>query len=471
MSNTLTVLNERGEPQVLYAPYPYQEAFHASNTPNLLALGTRNTGKSMMLRMDAILRCLAFQNFNALILRRTMPELRESHLIDIERECALLGSDIAVYTHTPAPLVRFPQTGSRISFRHCETEKDIMDFLSTQYGSIGFDELSTFSLLQFLMISAAARAPRLAPYRAVVRAGSNPLGDGADWMYDWFVDKTVSLEEFPDYHPEEFETQVSRLEDNKSADANAYRLRLGILPEHVRRAWLLGERVVDGAYFADFHPKKAGVPWHVIDEVPTVQGRSIFAVPWISIYRVIDWGYFPDPAVCLWIAVLPNKRAIAFKERSWKRTLASEVARQIIRESDGMQIVETFADPTMEIKTGTTFSIGELFDQQHLPLTYSVNDRELAGYAIHNYLNTAIEGQPQLQILAESGSLGCPNLIKTLPRLRMDPTHPSRIANGNDHYAIALGYFCLGQAPPSRDPAHPTIPRWMRPKWQTRVRL
>jgi len=453
-----TTLN--GVERTLYAPHPHQVKFHASTAPNLLALGTRGTGKSLTLRWDAHIRCLMVPNFRALIIRRTMPELRSSHLAFIDAEMKLLGG---TFLHTTFQ-AKYPN-GSTLTFRHCETEADVMNFLSSEYGYIGFDELSTFTLEQFLKISAAARAPVDAPYRAVVRAGSNPLGIGADWMYSWFVDKDVDYVEFPDYRPDDFEMQFSTLEDNPSLDATEYKARLRNLPEFVRRAWLLGERVDENTYFMDFHKStEDGKPWHCIDIVPTYDGKPLYMVDWLTYYRAVDWGYSPDPAVCLWFVVLPNRRAICFKERHWKSTLADKVAQDIKSDSAGMKVAETFCDPTMLIKEGQDYSIGEIFERNGVPVTAMQNDRILFGYAIHEFLNTEIDGLPKLQILKPNGMLGCPDLIKTFPMQRRDPLHPSKLANGNDHWVVALAYFCMGQAPPSRSPLVSTIPPWMRPK-------
>ena len=463
------IVDELGVETVLYAPEPHQAKAHASQTPNLLCLGTRGTGKSLWLRWDAIIRCLLCPNFHALIVRRTMPELRRSHLVFIDYEMKVLGG---VFLHTTF-VAKFPN-GSTITFAHCETPADVMNFLSSQYGFIGFDELSTFTLDQFLQISSACRAAETAPYKAVIRASSNPLGIGADWMYEWFVDKIVKLEEFPDYNPDEFEMQFSTLEDNPHLDRKQYAARLKNLPEHIRRAWLLGERVVEGAYFMDFRTKTDdGTPWHVIPDVPLFRGQNLFNCEWLKVYRAVDWGYYPDPAVCLWLVVLPNKRVIVFKERTWKQTRAEDVAKAILRESEGMNIAETFADPSMFLKGGvlkaTGYSISELFEQQRVPLTPSINDRTLYGYAIHDHLNTLIDGEPQLQIVQGAGLHGCPNLIRTLPYIRTDPNDPRKIADGEDHWVIALAYFCIGQVPPSREPMRSSLPRWMQPKRHARV--
>ena len=136
--------------------------------------------------------------------------------------------------------------------------------------------------------------------------------------------------------------------------------------------------------------------------------------------------------------MLPNGRAFVFKERTWKKTLADEVARQIVTDSYGMRIVETFCDPSMLFQEGQTFSIGDIFENNGVPLTAAKNDRTLFGYSINQYLMQQVDGLPKLQILRPRGTLGCPNLIRTLPRLRMNPQHPDRVADGDDHWAVAL---------------------------------
>lgn len=285
-------------------------------------------------------------------------------------------------------------------------------------------------------------------------------------MKAWFIDGEVDLGEYPDYLKEDFEMQFSTLDENRYVNRKEYEKRLRNLPEHVRKAWLDGEFVIEGAYFTDFRKKKEGEPWHVIPTIPTWKGQPLFTMNWISVYRALDWGYWPDPAVCLWIVVLPNGRAVVFKEMKWKRTLAPDVAKEIKTQSAGMHVVETFADPTMFIKDGSApFSIAEQFEQNGIPLTACQNDRELYGYAIHEYLNTLVDGQPKVQILEAA----CPDLVKTFPLMQMDPLDNRKIANGNDHWVICLAYFCMGQAPPSRNYEVSNIPQWMRPKRKQRA--
>lgn len=475
----LTYLDAHGDEQIFYEPDPalHQPEFHASNVQNVLALGTRGTGKSLEMRADAYLRCLMIPNFHALVVRRTSRQLRESHLVWAPFEMQQLTGQAHNFVANPVAIARFPNH-SDIVFGHCQTDAD-MSFLGGQYGAVYFDELSQFTLEQFLMISAVARAPVDAPYRAVVRAGSNPLGLGSDWMYSWFVNKDVKIEDFPDYNPDDYQMIFSRLEDNKHLDLASYTARLKNLPEHVRRAWLLGERVIEGAYFTEFAKTKQvngeTRPWHVIHTLPTwrFKGEDCEALDlsWMHVVRSIDWGYFPDPAVCHWHLMLPNKRKITFKERTWTRTLAADVAKQIKRESEGMHVVESFCDPTMFIKTGNApYSIGEIFEQNGVPLVACQNNRELYGYAIHEMLSTIVKDEqgrdvPSWQIYGPA----CPELVRTIPLLQMDKTDTRKLADGPDHWVVSCAYFAMGRSAPSRDPVVALIPYWMLPARKQRI--
>lgn len=476
--STSTILTVGNEEVAWYTPQLHQRPYHLSNSPNLLALGTRGTGKSTMMRKDAIIRCMLYPGFKVLILRRTIPDLRKSHLRFINAEMKRLGDDVGYYRESTHDVLF--GNGSFIQFSHCEKAKDVENYLSSEWDLIIFDELASFTLEMFLLICAASRSPEDAEYKALVRAGSNPLGPGAAWMKEWFVDHDVNLAEYPDYLPEDFEMQFSMLDENKYVNRKEYEKRLKNLPLHARKAYLLGEFVTEGAYFSDFMKSVVVgdrvTPWHTIKNMPTWKDRHgeytrITDLPWVGIYRSVDWGYFPDPAVCHWHIVLPNKHKITFKEQTWKRTLAADVAKEIKQQSAGMKIIDSYADPTMFIKTGNApYSIGEIFEQNGVPLTASQNDRELYGYSIHEMLNTLLKDDqgndfPSWQIL----EYACPELVRTLPLLQMDKRDPRKIADGPDHWVISCAYFAMGGAVPSKDPIVSEIPRWMRPKARRRV--
>lgn len=458
-----------------YIPTAKGLDFHESSYLNELIEGSRGTGKSMIIRNDAHMRALAYPGFKYLIVRRTMPELKKSHLKPefLPREMLIFGG-----TYHKTDHIAFYANGSHGTFAHCETEDDMLKLLSSEYDAIYFDEVSTFTWTMFTKIASCCRVAEGSGLTAIIRAGTNPIGVGAAEVRSHFITKDVNLEDDQDYNPDEWHNISTTLEDNPFIDRVQYIKQLKKLPEHIQRAWLGGEWILEGMYFHDFKATKSSLPWHVVEETPQIsnrlremhqwEGRKGW-FNWIQIYRAVDWGFSPDPAVCLWIAVLPNGRAFVFKEKVWRSTPARVVAQEIVKASDGMRIAETYCDPTMFYGKEATelTSIGDIFEVNGVPLTPAINDRAQAGFAIHEYLTTILEdGLPKVQIYI----YGCPWLIKTIPEMRTHKTDPRKIADGNDHFVIALAYFCMGAVGNSRESYEISTPRWMRPKKSTTLR-
>lgn len=184
----------------------------------------------------------------------------------------------------------------------------------------------------------------------------------------------------------------------------------------------------------------------------------------VRIFRSFDMGYEPDPAYCLWIAHLGN-RYIAFKEKRWNRTVALDIARDILEESEGMRVSMTYCDPTLDLKTGADVrTIKDIFEDAGVPMECSINNREFYAHYVHSALAEEVEpGIPKLQIYAP----GCPYLIRTLPLQRFDPKHPLKMADHHDdHAVVALAYFLISGAAVQRKQFvdRPLVPKWMRPK-------
>lgn len=465
MSATLWVRRNDGTPDVLYTAQPHQLPYHLSATPNVIMVGPRGTGKSLCMRMDAHMRALSVTGYRYLIIRRQFRELKLSHLQFIKEEMVRLGGDFNL-----GDSIAYYPNGSLGYFGYCDTPADMHRYLSAEYDLVVGDEVATFSEEILLKMLSCVRVPKDSGRIGMFRGGSNKLGPGAEFMRRYFYEKSISLEENEEYRPEDYEAIDHKWGDNKRIDLDQYRRRLSALGEQTRKAWLDNEWVIEGAYFNDFRPVKNGQEWHVVEDMPTAkyEGNTIplMKLPFVRFYRAIDWGYDPDPAVCLWFAVLPNRRVLVFREKSWRKTNAADVARQIKQMSEGMRIVETFSDPTMLLNDGKgQYCLGEIFEQNGVPLTPSMNKRDYYGVAIHQYLNTEIDGLPQLQILADNGYEGCKQLIRTLPLQQVDPKDPNMLADGNDHWVVTLAYFCMGGATPLAAAATKReLPRWMVPK-------
>jgi hypothetical protein len=200
--------------------------------------------------------------------------------------------------------------------------------------------------------------------------------------------------------------------------------------------------------------------------------------PNVQIYRAFDLGFSPDPAYCVWIAHLGN-RFIAFKEKLWYRTVAPDLAKDILAESEGMRVAMTYCDPTMDIKTAADVrSIRDQFEDNGVPMEPSINNREHYAHSVHTALQEEVDlgdGKriPKLQILDKTPpDMGCPYLIKTIPQMRFDPKHPLRMADSkNDHGVIALAYFLISSGATDRRDTSSMykLPKWMRPHETNKV--
>ncbi len=244
---------------------------------------------------------------------------------------------------------------------------------------------------------------------------------------------------------------------------DAYRKQFAGLPEIYRKAWMMGEWGVEGSYF-DLEAK------HLLQDMPIIEHQSANHGPlihqemvdckWLHIYRIIDWGWH-DPTVCLWVAVLPNGREIPFKEKMWLRTTAQQVAADIKRESGGMKVITTLADPTLWDGLKEMGScMADVFEYAGVPLTRAKNDRVACGRAIQEHLNATLDdGKSKAQIYEP----GCPTLVRALRAMRVDKKHPGRIADSKlDHLPICFGYFCMSGVAPSQPPNASVVPRWMQ---------
>jgi hypothetical protein len=189
----------------------------------------------------------------------------------------------------------------------------------------------------------------------------------------------------------------------------------------------------------------------------------------VQIYRGFDLGFSPDPAYCVWVAHIGD-RFIAFKEKLWLKTVAPDIAKEMVALSEGMRISMTYCDPVMDMKTAADVrTIKDIFEENGVPMEASVNNREHYAHAVHTALQQEVApGIPRLQILDKTPpDLGCPYLIKTLPQMRYDPKHPLRMADSkNDHGVIALAYFLISSGSTERRSTSSLykLPKWMRPK-------
>ena len=463
----MTVTNDKrividlpnGEEYIFWDPFPKQTEFHESNITNLLARGSRGSGKSRMLRADAHIRAMSVPNQNLVLIRKTYKDLQKNHLLDIQEEMRYLGG----YYHATNFIAHYP-TGSRLFFSYVGHEGDALNLLGAEFLAAYFDELSVIPWEFFLKLQASVRVRKGSGLKAVIRAATNPFGESAGEIEKYFVTKDVDLDEDPDYDPSEWGYVQINMEDNIHLDIEQYKKRFANLPPHLRKAWLEGEFSDEEALF-DFKPHKDRTPYHVIEEIdlPKILEHG-------QIYRAIDYGWHPDPSYVLWIAHL-GKRYIAFHEMIRYKTVVSDLAQQIHEEEERFgisRVYGTFVDPSLDIHTGAEIRTNkEILEAHGIAAECSINNRELYASAVHTALvEEAERGVPRLQVYRGNSHFGCPYLVKSLPLMRCDPKKPMRMADHrHDHPVVTLAYFLISYSSNERHSAvQRSLPKWMRPK-------
>lgn len=251
----------------LFCPTPRQTQFAEMTRSHKYSLfgGAKAVTKSYGLRWLLYRDCLRIAGLRCLLLRRTYGELESTHLLEMPHDAEALKAVGATYKSAAREFSL--ANGSLIRAGHCETDVDVAKFLSTQWDRIVFDEVVTFPLPMFLAIVSCARSAKQAVIDeggAQVWGGTNPGGRGARWVYEFFVEKVVDREQFPEYDPSQWGFVQGWLADNPYIESG-YRQTLMNLPPILRRQWLDGDWQAFEGQFFDFQSKRDGVDWHVSD--------------------------------------------------------------------------------------------------------------------------------------------------------------------------------------------------------------
>lgn len=415
-------------------PSERQREFFLSRARHTAYGGARGGGKSWAMRRKFILLALRYPGLNLLLLRRTLPELRENHLIPMQRE--LYG--FAVY-NSAERVFRFPN-GSRIKLGYCDTMQDVYQYQGQEYAVIGLEEATHFTEEQMRFLTTCNRTTRK-DFSPRMYYTCNPGNVGHAWVKRLFIDRLYAENE----NPNDYLFIPARIYDNKvllDADPNYIR-QLEALPEELRRAHLDGDWDVHaGQYFREFSRDR-----HVIEpfEIPS----------WWRRFRSMDWGY-NDPCCVLWHAVDGENRVYTYRELYVRETRAGEVAAMVLELSCGESISYTVASPDMWQKRGAVLSgaggfegetLAELFTSSGLSLTPADNSRVPGWNRVRDFLAVAPDGRPNWLCFSD-----CRNLIRQLPALQFDQHNREDAADGDDHAPEALRYALMSRPHAGKQP-------------------
>ena len=411
-----------------------QTDFLAAGEKDVLYGGAAGGGKSFAMLIDPLRNC-HLKGHRALILRRSMPELRE--LIDKSRELyprAFPGTKF----REVEKIWNFP-SGAKIEFGFLEKDADVYRYQGQAYSWIGFDEITHLPTefgWNYLASRLRTTDPKIKTY---LRCTANPGGVGAHWVRKRYLEPAEPNKSFTGEDGLTRKFIPARLLDNPYlAQDGEYERMLLSLPPIQRKQLLEGNwEVNEGAAFVEFDPSVHVVPPY---DLP---------LQWERV-KGIDYGYASE-SCCLWAAVDPqDKTLIIYRELYQKGLTGEALGTQITtREQDEYRSVPGVLDTSAWARTGYTGpTIGEVLIKAGHKLRRADKNRIAGKVQIHEHLKQATtESRPRLQIFNT-----CPNLIKELQNIPLSKTNPEDVdTHAQDHAYDALRYLIMSR-PRMTDP-------------------
>jgi len=404
-----------------------QTEFLAAPEKDVLYGGAAGGGKSYAMLVDP-LRYAHKKAHRALILRRSMPELRE--LIDKSRELYPKAFPGCKFREVEK-LWNFP-SGAKIEFGFLERDADVYRYQGQAYSWIGFDEI-THLPTEFGWNYLASRLRTTdSSIETYLRCTANPGGVGAQWVKKRYVDPIDPNTSFVGKDGLSRKFIPARLDDNPYlANDGRYEQMLKALPPVQRRQLLEGNwDVAEGAAFVEFDPEV-----HIVAPfyIPVVWERV----------KGIDYGYASE-SCCLWGAVDRSDGTLVIYRELYRKNLTGLDLGRIITE---MEIEDPFSvqgvlDTAAWAKTGTTGpTVGETLQQLGHKLRRADKNRIQGKIQIHEYLKVKNNRRPRLQIFNN-----CPNLIRELQSIPLSKTRPEDVdTNASDHAYDALRYLIMSR--------------------------
>ena len=438
---TPSIRNAIKEKEVIFEPNEGpQTEFLAASEREVFYGGARGGGKSYAMLVDPLRYCDK-QKHRALLIRRTMPELRD--LINHSQQLYPKAYPGAKWREQEKEW-KFP-SGARIEFGYAENLTDVLRYQGQSYTWIGIDELPQYptqDIYNFLRSSLRSVDPEIPVF---MRATGNPGNVGSQWVKEMFVDPSTPNTKFDiDIKTPTGIKKISRrfipakLQDNPYLmQTDDYYAMLASLPEVQRKQFLDGNwEAFEDSSFPEFNKEL-----HVVKS---------FDIPrnWMK-FRAADWGY-SSPACCLWFAIDFDNNIFIYRELYTKKLTADLFAQKVMELEDGEYIRYGVLDSSTWARRGDIGpSIAETMIQEGCrwrPSDRSPRSRIAGKLEIHKRLKLNEDtGYPTLFVFDN-----CINLIRTLPMLPTDKNNPEDVdTHAEDHAYDALRYGCMSR------PVHP----------------
>jgi hypothetical protein len=443
------------ERPIAFAPNPGpQTDFLSADEDIVLYGGAAGGGKSYAMVVDP-LRNAHHPKHRAVIVRKTMPELKE--LLDAARELYPKFDPKVRFRENPQPTFKF-SSGAEIMFRFLDRPDDKYKFQGIAYTYIGFDELSqheTAEGFHYLRsrLRTAIGEDEDDGLKCYVRATANP---GSMWVYEMFIKDREANKTFvlPGTEHEEHPTTVrfipAKLEDNPYlARDGRYRSVLRSLDDTLRKQLLDGDWLASkDNMFTEFD-----IELHVTEP---------FDIPpnWNRVAG-LDYGY-KDPSAAVWYAVDPEDGSIIVYDEFLQSGLTGREFAEVIKEREKYELltVDHPIDWSIYARTGHSGpTIAEsMLSVPGFQIRKADKNREAGWVQIHELLRKdSVTGAPKMRIFST-----CRQLIKQLLSAKVHKTKPgdidqTRTADGHWDLLDALRYGVMSR--PRKETFHDALLR------------
>jgi len=414
-----------------------QTNFLAASEREVFYGGARGGGKSYAMLIDPLRYCHK-ENHRALLIRRTMPELRD--LINHSQRLYSRAFPGAKWREQEKEW-RFP-SGAKIEFGYAENMTDALRYQGQSYTWIGIDELPQYpspDIYNFLRSSLRSVDPEIPVF---MRSTGNPGNIGSQWVREMFVNpgepnKSFNLEVSTPTGVKVITRRFipAKLQDNPYLmQTDDYYAMLASLPEVQRKQFLEGDwDAFEDSAFPEFNKTL-----HVVDPFEIPKGWQRF--------RAADWGY-SSPACVLWFAIDYDNNLWIYRELYTQKITADVFARKVLELERGEYIRYGVLDASTWAKRGDIGpSIAETMIQQGCrwrPSDRTPKSRISGKLEIHKRLRIVDEKkkEPGIRIFST-----CRNLIRTFPLLPLDDNNLEDInTHAEDHAYDALRYGCMSR--------------------------
>lgn len=422
--------------------YPKQIEFCKANNKYICYGGARGGGKSHVSRIKMCLLALNYPGIQILLLRRTLKELRENHVLQLSK----MLKGIAHFKESTKEFI-FPN-GSRIVLGYCDNEKDVLQYQGQAYEVITMEEATHFTEFQFQSLTESNRMSGNMKDKFVPRMyfTCNPGGVGHTWVKRLFIDKDYRNSE----NPQDYVFIPSLVFENKyimENDPNYVKV-LENLPEDRKQAMLYGNwDVFDGQFFPEFNRSV-----HVVEsfEIPKYWKR----------YVSLDYGL--DMFAVLFHAVDEKGHDYIYKEIHKSDLIVSEAC-QTLKSIQRADKIDYYYAPRdlWNRNRDTGKSTAEIFNENGVLLTQCGVDR-VSGWAnVKEWLKVRKVRNEQTGELYNTSEIkifsNCINLIRCIPQLQHDEKNPNDVATEPHeitHITDALRYFCVSRVSPTKSTEH-----------------